>query len=309
MQYNNTDLVRNKIFFEYKGECMKILVTGSNGQLGRELSIQLTEEQADFVGYDIPEFDITDKNAMIPIIDRENPDIIINCGAMTNVDGCETNRDAAFAINAEGPKNLAEIARDRDITLVQVSTDYVFDGNGIKENGVVRPYVESDAIAPNTVYGASKAKGEKYVAEICPKHFIVRTAWLYGDGNNFVKTMLRLSESHSELTVVNDQIGTPTCTKDLAAAIIRLIKTEAYGIYHGTCEGVCSWYDFACEIFKQSHIDINVRPVTTEEYGNKTPRPAYSVLENAGLEKLGINVFRPWKEALAGYLSWLSEQK
>lgn len=287
---------------------MKILVTGSNGQLGRELSLQLTAEKMPFVGYDIPEFDITDKAAIETIIEQEQPTVIINCGAMTNVDGCETSRDAAFAINAEGPKNLAEIARDKDIVLVQVSTDYVFDGKGIEENGSLRPYVESDAIGPNTVYGESKAAGEAAVMKLCPKYFIVRTAWLYGDGNNFVKTMLRLSETHSELTVVNDQIGTPTSTKDLAAAIIALIQTDAYGVYHGTCEGVCSWYDFACEIFSLTGKNVTVKPVTTEEYGNKTPRPAYSVLENAGLKQLGINCFRPWKEALADYLKWLEKQ-
>lgn len=287
---------------------MKILVTGSNGQLGRELSLQLTAEKMPFVGYDIPEFDITDKAAIESIIEQEQPTVIINCGAMTNVDGCETSRDTAFAINAEGPKNLAEIARDKDIVLVQVSTDYVFDGKGIEENGSLRPYVESDAIGPNTVYGESKAAGEAAVMKLCPKYFIVRTAWLYGDGNNFVKTMLRLSETHSELTVVNDQIGTPTSTKDLAAAIIALIQTDAYGVYHGTCEGVCSWYDFACEIFSLTGKNVTVKPVTTEEYGNKTPRPAYSVLENAGLKQLGINCFRPWKEALADYLKWLEKQ-
>lgn len=287
---------------------MKILVTGSNGQLGRELSLQLTAEKMPFVGYDIPEFDITDKAAIETIIEQEQPTVIINCGAMTNVDGCETSRDAAFAINAEGPKNLAEIARDKDIVLVQVSTDYVFDGKGIEENGSLRPYVESDTIGPNTVYGESKAAGEAAVMKLCPKYFIVRTAWLYGDGNNFVKTMLRLSETHSELTVVNDQIGTPTSTKDLAAAIIALIQTDAYGVYHGTCEGVCSWYDFACEIFSLTGKNVTVKPVTTEEYGNKTPRPAYSVLENARLKQLGINCFRPWKEALADYLKWLEKQ-
>ena len=229
---------------------MKVLVTGSNGQLGRELRIQLKDKNINFVGYDIPEFDITDKAAISEIITKEEPDVIINCGAMTNVDGCETNREAAFKINADGPKNLAEIAKEKDIVLVQVSTDYVFDGEGIAQNGQLRPYVETDPVDPKTVYGDSKAAGEKYVAEAMDKYFIVRTAWLYGDGNNFVKTMLRLAENHPQLTVVSDQVGTPTSTVDLARAIIELIQTNAYGIYHGTCEGQCSWYDFAVAIFE-----------------------------------------------------------
>ncbi|MDO4288412.1 MAG: dTDP-4-dehydrorhamnose reductase [Eubacterium sp.] len=284
---------------------MKALITGSGGQLGRELLKQLKETPIEAVGYDIPAFDITDKAAVEKIIAAEKPDVIVSCGAMTNVDGCETNREAAMAVNGEGPKNLAEIARDRGIKMVHVSTDYVFDGDGITENGVLRPYVESDPIAPKTVYGESKALGEKYVSEILEQYFIVRTAWLYGDGHNFVKTMLGLADKYPEITVVNDQVGSPTSTVDLARAIIALMQTENYGLYHGTCEGQCSWYDFAVEIFRQKGIEISVKPVTSEEYVSKTPRPKYSVLKNQGLEKLGLNTFRPWKEALTEYLKWL----
>lgn len=288
---------------------MKILLSGSNGQLGRELTKQLTQKKADFVGCDIPEFDITDKAKILSIIEKEAPDVIVNCGALTNVDGCETQRDLAFAINAEGPKNVAEICRDRGITLVQVSTDYVFDGAGIAEEGILRPYVESDSIDPKTVYGASKAKGEAYVQAIAPKSFIIRTAWLYGDGKNFVRTMLNLAKDHTKLTVVSDQVGSPTSTVDLAAAILKLIETDAYGVYHGTCEGQCSWYDFAKEIFRLAQIDMDVESVTTEEYVSKTPRPKYSVLENKGLKDLGINVFRPWQESLVQYMDWLKQNK
>ena len=286
---------------------MKILLTGCNGQLGRELTRQLTKKGTSFVGYDIPEFDITDKAAMAAIIDRENPDVIVNCGAMTNVDGCETQEEAAMAINGEGPGKLAELCDERDIVLVHVSTDYVFDGKGISEDGQLRPYTEADPIDPQTVYGKSKALGEKLVRENAKKYFIVRTAWLYGDGHNFVKTMLNLAETHDKLTVVADQVGSPTSTVDLARAILALIETDAYGVYHGTCEGKCSWYDFACEIFKLKGIDIDVAPVTSEEYPSKTPRPKYSVLENAGLAALGLNVFRPWRDALVDYLNWLDE--
>ncbi|MDD2414761.1 MAG: dTDP-4-dehydrorhamnose reductase [Eubacteriaceae bacterium] len=288
---------------------MKVLLTGCNGQLGRELTKQLTACQTDFVGYDIPDFDITDKKAMAEIIEKEKPSVIINCGAMTNVDGCETHREAAMKVNGEGPGKLAEIARDQDITLVHVSTDYVFDGNGIEENGKKRPYVETDAIDPKTVYGESKALGEKLVAQTAPKHFIIRTAWLYGDGKNFVKTMLGLADTHPELTVVDDQVGSPTSTVDLARAILALIQTQQYGLYHGTCEGQCSWCDFAKAIFELSGKPVHVVPVTSEEYPSDTPRPKYSVLENAGLKGLGINAFRPWKESLVEYLKRLENQE
>ena len=284
---------------------MKVLLTGSNGQLGRELTQQLKEKKITTVGYDIPEFDVTDKEKISKIIEKEKPTIIINCGALTNVDGCETQRDLAMAINATGPQNLAEIARDKDIVLVQVSTDYVFDGAGILENGVLRPYVETDPVDPQTVYGESKAASEKAVSEIAPKYFIVRTAWLYGDGANFVKTMLELAEKHPKLTVVDDQVGSPTSTVDLAAAIIDLIQTDHYGLYHGTCEGQCSWYDFAVEIFKLSGIEIPVEPVTSEQFVRPAPRPKYSVLENKALNALNMNHFRPWQDSLAEYLEKL----
>lgn len=281
---------------------MKILLTGSNGQLGRELARQLQKKKIDYVGYDIPEFDITDKEKITAIINREEPSVIINCGAMTNVDGCETQKEMAMSINAIGPKYLAEIAGDKDIVLVQVSTDYVFDGAGTEKDGALRPYTETDPIDPRTVYGESKAAGEKAVSEIAPRYFIIRTAWLYGDGNNFVKTMLDLAEKHPQLTVVNDQVGSPTSTVDLAAAIIDLIQTEHYGLYHGTCEGKCSWYDFAVEIFRLSGIKIPVEPVTSEQFVRPAPRPKYSVLENKALNDLKMNHFRPWQESLAEYL-------
>ena len=286
---------------------MKVLLTGSNGQLGRELTRQLEKKKIDHVGYDIPEFDVTDKEKIAAIIAKEQPTVIINCGALTNVDGCETQRDLAMAINAVGPKYLAEIARDQDMVLVQVSTDYVFDGAGIIKDGDLRPYQETDPVDPKTVYGESKAAGEKAVAETTPKHFIVRTAWLYGDGNNFVKTMLGLAAKHPQLTVVNDQVGSPTSTVDLAAAIIDLIETDHYGIYHGTCEGQCSWYDFALEIFRLSGIDIPVAAVTSEQFVRPAPRPKYSVLENKALNDLKMNNFRPWQLSLAEYLENLNK--
>lgn len=286
---------------------MKILITGSNGQLGRQLITECKKRSIEYVGYDVPELDITNIKLVQSVVEKESPDIIINCAALTDVDGCEGNAELAFAVNAYGPKNLAEISKNKDILLVHLSTDYVFDGQGVFENGHKRPYVESDCTNPKTVYGKSKKAGEDFVVDNTSKYFIIRSAWLYGDGNNFVKTMLRLAENHPQITVVSDQVGSPTSTVDLARAIIELIQTDAYGIYHGTCEGQCSWYDFAIAIFEKSGVKIDVKPVSSEEYASPTPRPHYSVLRNKGLEDLKINVFRPWEEALSEYLKWLKE--
>ena len=285
----------------------KVLITGSNGQLGRELSLQLKEKGIGYAGYDIPKIDITNKESIREVMDAEKPDCIINCAAVTNVDGCEEQRVLAQQVNAEAPGYLAEEAASRGIPIVQVSTDYVFDGNGVLENGSVRPYVETDKIDPQSVYGSTKADGEHKVMSATGQYFIIRTAWLYGDGNNFVRTMLKLAENHPEITVVDDQIGSPTSTEDLAAAIIDLLGSEDYGIYHGTAEGQCSWADFAAEIFHQAGKDTKVVPVTSEEYAAKAgktvaERPHYSVLENRHFKQIGIGNFRPWKEELASYL-------
>lgn len=287
----------------------KAFITGSNGQLGRELSKQLDELGIDYSGYDIPELDITDYNNALELVEKEAPDIIINSAALTNVDGCEVESEKAYAINSTGAENMAKIAKKLDIPIVQVSTDYVFEGTN--ENN--RPYIETDEVNPQSVYGASKAEGEKKVAQTTDKHFIIRTAWLYGDGHNFVKTMLKLSENHPEITVVDDQVGSPTSTVDLAKAIINLAQTDNYGIYHGTCEGVCSWADFAKEIFKQAGKDTVVIPVSSEEYASKAGRPvanrpSYSVLENKGLNDLALNTFRDWKESLNEYINNLEEK-
>lgn len=290
-------------------EISKVFITGSNGQLGRELKAQLDERGFASAGYDIPELDISDMASAEALVEKEAPDVIINCGALTNVDGCEDQIDLANKVNGEGPRVMAKIAAKHGIPIVQVSTDYVFDGNGIKdENGNLRPYVEQDTPAPKSVYGSSKLAGERAVAEETDQYYVVRTAWLYGDGNNFVKTMLRLAKTHPKLTVVADQVGSPTSTKDLARAILDLMTTEAYGIYHGTCEGQCSWYDFAKAIFDKTGTQIDVSPVSSEEYGSPANRPAYSVLENKGLNDLGINSFRPWEDALDDYLSTLDRE-
>jgi dTDP-4-dehydrorhamnose reductase len=283
-----------------------ILIIGSNGQLGREMQRRLSKEDKKFEAYDYPDIDITQKESVDSLISRVKPHAIVNCAAYTNVDKAESDRDNAYKINALGPKYLAEICTEKDIELMHVSTDYVFSGDPIIENGRPRPYVERDECAPRTVYGDTKLEGEKFVRSAGGKFYIFRTAWLYGEGNNFVRTMLKLSETHDEISVVNDQVGSPTSTVDLANAIYSLIGSGAYGLYHATCEGQCSWYDFTREIFELENKRTGVLPVTSSEYSAKhpsaAPRPKWSVLENEALKAIGKNVFRSWKDSLKEYL-------
>ncbi|WP_195335666.1 dTDP-4-dehydrorhamnose reductase [Paraclostridium bifermentans] len=277
---------------------MKVLITGANGQLGIELSKQLeyASELYEVIKTNRNTLDISNLELVNRIIFLEQPDVVINCAAHTAVDVCEEDIDNAYKVNAIGPRNLAVTCEKIGAKFVQVSTDYVFDGNG------TRPYKEDDITCPNSIYGKSKLMGEQFTKEFCSKYFIVRTAWLYGDGTNFIKTMLKLSENNKELNVVNDQFGSPTSTIDLAKAIIGLINTEYYGTYHGTCEGQCSWYDFAKKIFEINNIDIKVNPVTSEEFKRPAPRPQYSVLDNFMFKLVGLNSFRNWEDALKEYL-------
>ena len=276
---------------------MKIVITGAKGQLGLELTKQLEiENKYEIIATDRDELNIIDINSVNEFLLNNKPDVVINCAAHTAVDLCETDIENAYKINAVGPRNLAIVCEKIGAKLVQVSTDYVFDGNG------TRPYREDDITCPNSIYGTSKLMGENFVREFCSRYFVVRTAWLYGEGNNFVRTMLKLSETNSELNVVNDQFGSPTSTVDLAKAIIDLMNTEHYGVYHGTCEGQCSWYDFAKKIFEIKNIDIKVNQVTSEEFKRPAPRPAYSVLDNFMLKLVGLNSFRMWEKSLEEYL-------
>jgi dTDP-4-dehydrorhamnose reductase len=276
---------------------LKILITGSNGQLGREIIRQLENEgHNDIIKTDVADLNITNINDVNDKILKEKPDVVINCAAHTAVDLCETDIENAYKINAVGPRNLAIASEKVGAKFVQVSTDYVFDGNG------TRPYREDDITSPNSIYGTSKLMGEEFTKQFSSKYFIVRTAWLYGDGNNFVRTMLKLSQEHSELNVVNDQFGSPTSTVDLAKTIINLIKTEHYGVYHGTCQGKCSWYDFAKKIFELKNIDIKVNPVSSDEFKRPAPRPNYSVLDNFMLRLVDLDTFRNWEESLDEYL-------
>lgn len=276
---------------------MKILITGASGQLGKELNNQLcTVDNVELLLTDVGEMDITSIDSVKKVMNGFNPDVVINCAAHTAVDLCEDDVSNAFLINQIGAENLAIVSNENNASIVQVSTDYVYDG--LKGS----PYCEDDVTNPQNVYGESKLKGELSVIRNNARHFIVRTAWLYGEGKNFVRTMLSFSEKVDKLKVVNDQTGSPTSTKELAKAIIALIDTEHYGIYHGTCEGYCTWYDFAVEIFKLSNISIEVEPCTSQEFVQKAKRPEYSVLVNNSFDKNLNYKFADWKIALKEYL-------
>ncbi len=285
----------------------KIIITGCNGQLGHAINnlyAKNTEYElvnTDFGVAGVKELDITNLDMVLNLFREEKPYAVINCAAHTNVDACEVQADSAYRINAIGPRNLSIAATETGAKMMHVSTDYVFAGNGTK------PYTEFDAVGPKAMYGITKLAGENFVKEFAKDYFIIRTAWLYGEGKNFVKTMLRLSESHDQITVVNDQIGSPTSAEELAKAIAYLLPTENYGLFHGTCEGQCSWADFTKEIFRLAGKSTQVIPVSTEEYirmnPNSASRPAYSVLENY-MFKLTTNFsYATWQEAIAKYMA------
>lgn len=274
---------------------MKILITGSNGMLGHDLTDAL--ENHELILTTSKTLDITDKDHTIDFICDVKPDIVINSAAYTDVDGCEENPDLAYAVNGEGVRNLALACKEVDCPLVHISTDYVFDGSARE------PIGEDGEIGPISVYGKSKLEGEKAIQEILDEYFIVRTAWLYGvNGRNFPRTMLELAENHSEITVVYDEVGTPTYTPDLAYGISELIKTDYYGIYHLTNSGSCSWCEFARYIFEVAGKDVNVIPVTASEFARPAPRPSYSVLENRNWIENGFEPLRDYKEAIEEYI-------
>ena len=277
---------------------MKILITGAYGMLGSDLRETLKDHELLITGS--KDLDITDENKVMNYILEKSPEIVINAAAYTAVDNCETDYENAYSVNAIGPKNLAKSCNKINIPLIHISTDYVFDGN--KRT----PLTEEDNLGPKTVYGKTKLEGEKLVQENAKKYFILRTAWLYGiHGKNFVQTMLNLSKKNSELKVVNDQIGSPTYSKDLAIAISELLNSDKYGIYHVTNKGEISWYDFSKKIFELSNIKVNVKPVSTEEFSRPAPRPHYSVLSNQKWVKAGFTPMRNYDEALKDYLSLL----
>ena len=275
----------------------KILVTGCNGQLGREInSFYKDRNGIELINTDVDELDITNIKDVTDLVESEKPYAIINCAAYTAVDACETNEDIAFKVNVIGPRNLSIAARAVGARMIHISTDYVFDGT--KQT----PYYESDPICPQSVYGKTMAEAEKMVTMFADRFFIFRTAWLYGDGKNFVRTMLRLSKDHDEVRVVNDQFGTPTSTAELVKAIDSIMFTRNYGIYHATCEGSCNWAEFASEIFKLAGKDTKVIGISTAEYGAPANRPAHSILENRMLKAVGGYTFCDWHDAIKTYL-------
>ena len=290
---------------------MKILITGCKGQLGTEIQKQLRLgyseigpipemlQNAEIVAVDLPEVDISKLEPTLAYIAEVAPDVVINCAAFTNVDGCETNHDVAFQANAVGPRNLAMACEKIGAKLVHVSTDYVFSG---RENGGI-PLDEADTPNPISAYGSTKVQGERYVQQFCSRFFIVRTAWLYSYyGKNFVKTIYNAGKKFGKLEVVNDQLGNPTNAVDLAHVLLQLAATQEYGIYHCTGEGICSWYDFAAAIIAGGKVDATVAPCTSPEYKAKHPesadRPAWSALDNRMLRCTIGNPVRPWQEAL-----------
>lgn len=299
---------------------MKVLVTGVAGQLGHDVMNELHKRGYEGVGSDVApkysgaddgtavtkmdyvQMDITNSEEVNETIKKVNPDVVVHCAAWTAVDLAEEseNKEKVMAINVGGTENIAKVCKELDCKMVYISTDYVFDGYGI------RPWEEDcKDYAPLNVYGESKLMGEKVVSLNLEKYFIVRIAWVFGvNGNNFIKTMLKVGKKFDTLKVVNDQIGTPTYTYDLSRLLVDMIETDKYGYYHATNEGgYISWYDFACEIFKQAGYKIKVNPVTTEEYGvSKARRPFNSRLNKTKLVDNGFTPLPDWKDALSRYL-------
>ncbi len=270
---------------------MKVLVTGSKGMLGQDLCPILKNANYTVIETDIDTLDITKLDEVERIISTENPDIVIHCAAYTNVDKAEEDIETARLINFVGTENIAKACAKNDCTMVYISTDYVFAGNGTE------PYKPTDETAPLNNYGLTKWEGEEAVRKYCPKHYITRTSWLYGIyGKNFVETMISLADK-PELKVVDDQIGCPTWTVDLSNGILKLLENKRpYGTYHVCGSGVTSWYGFAKAVFELSGIDVNLKPCTTEEFPRPAKRPAYSVMDND-------EICRDWKEALKDYIN------
>ena len=277
---------------------MKVLVTGVKGQLGYDVVNELKKRGHEAVGVDIEEMDITDEESVNRVIREAAPDGVIHCAAYTAVDAAEDNVDLCRAVNARGTGNIARVCKALDIPMMYISTDYVFNGQG------TRPWEPDDQREPLNIYGQTKYEGELEVEENLKKYFIVRIAWVFGvNGKNFIKTMLNLGKTRDKLSVVADQIGSPTYTFDLARLLVDMIETEKYGRYHATNEGLCSWYEFACEIFKQAGMNVTVEPVTSDQFPVKAKRPMNSRISKDKLMENGFQPLPTWQDALRRYLT------
>ena len=289
---------------------MRVLVTGVNGQLGYDVVKELEKRGHEAIGVDREAMDLTIPTQIRSCILEVKPDAIIHCAAYTAVDNAEDNEDICRQINAFAVKDIAICAKELDIPMIYISTDYVFNGmKGLENNfnfdkSKYIEYIESDEPSPINVYGKTKLEGELYVKEILEKYYIVRISWVFGEnGNNFIDTMLRLSKNRDKLDVIDDQIGSPTYTKDLAPLLVDMIENDKYGTYHATNEGFCSWYEFAKEIFNTANIDIEVNPISTLQYKTRAKRPMNSKMSKEKISENGFNKLRNWKDAVKEYIS------
>lgn len=283
---------------------MKVFVTGASGQLGFDVCLELERRGIEHKGVSSKELDIRDDMAVQRMLEEYRPDAVIHCAAYTQVDRAEDEPEQCFAVNALGTRNIAQACGAVGAKLLYISTDYVFPGTG------QRPYEPEDETGPLSVYGKSKLEGEKAVKELLDRFFIVRISWAFGvNGGNFIRTMLRFSETHDTVRVVGDQVGSPTYTADLALLLCDMIQTEKYGIYHATNEGFCSWAELAEAVFSAAGKGTKVQRVTTEEYGAKAPRPHNSRLSKTRLTERGFSLLPPWQDAVARYLIQDADKK
>ncbi len=276
---------------------MRVLVTGVKGQLGHDVMNELEKRGYEGIGVDVEEMDITDRETVERVMREVHPDKVVHCAAWTAVDDAEDKVELCRKINAYGTENIARMCKELSAPMIYLSTDYVFDGEG------TRPWEPDDERHPLNVYGQTKYEGELAVEKYLDAYFIVRIAWVFGvNGKNFIKTMLRLSETHDTITVVDDQVGSPTYTYDLARLLVDMLETEKYGRYHATNEGLCSWYEFAKEIFRQAGREVKVIPVSSEEYPAKAKRPHNSRMNKDKLREMGFAPLPAWEDALSRYL-------
>ena len=281
---------------------MKVLVTGVNGQLGHDIVEECKKRNIEAIGVDVKEMDITNVNQVNEVITETKPDAIIHCAAWTAVDKAEDEVEQCRKVNRDGTKHIVDVCEKLELPLMYFSTDYVFDGQGEE------PWDEYDERHPLNVYGKTKYEGELEVERL-KKYFTIRISWVFGiNGGNFIKTMLRLGKERKEVSVVNDQIGSPTYTYDLARLCVDMIQTKEYGTYHATNEGICSWYEFACEIFKQAKMDVIVHPVDSTQFPTRAVRPKNSRMNQTELDKHGFTRLPSWQDALERYLDTLNHQ-